>query len=157
MNTFHFVSIMLLRSDESFSLSFCDVIFSWKQIIFFLLFPTYCLFLLIKSHSRESFFSKEEMIFRSSHIFEFNFFFFLLLQRILNLLLVGMTGWSVKLLLLELEVEDLLETVLLPFKTSALLFIEHRPNLDLPKERWLTASVKWVLFKWAFFYNTHLF
>ena len=32
--------------------------------------------------------------------------------------------------------EDLLETVSLPFKTSALLlllFIEYRPNSDLPK------------------------
>ena len=76
LNTFHFVFIMLfLGLMKAFPFIFLFamyIIISWKQVVFSP-FLTYCLFLLVKSHSRESFFSKEEII-RSSHIFEFYFF-----------------------------------------------------------------------------------
>ena len=57
-------------------------------------------------------------------------FFFASSKESLNLLLVGMNGWSVKsLLLMKLEVEDLLimevsEIFSLPFSKLLLLFIE---------------------------------
>ena len=35
-------------------------------------------------------------------------------------------------------------------KSSMLLFIEHRSNSNLPKERWLALSANWVLLKWHF-------
>ena len=116
------------------------IIISWKQVIFS---PFFNLFVSSrKSHSRESFFSKEEIIFRSSHIFEFYFFlifFFWHLQRIcINILLVGI--WMVDQwnnYCYGAGSEDLLDNRSLSnfltsfFKTSTLLFIKHWSNSKL--------------------------
>ena len=64
---------------KAFPYPFAMPLFPEIKFLFFLLFPTYFLFLLVKSRSRESFFSKEHMAFESSVIFKFNFFLVLLL------------------------------------------------------------------------------
>ena len=75
-------SIFLVSSNESFSLSFCNAFNSWNQVFIFSPFSNLFLFLLVKSRSRESFFSKEHMTFERSVIFKFNFFLvFLLLVK----------------------------------------------------------------------------
>ena len=72
---------MLVRSDERFSLSFCNVLISGKQVPSFSPFSNlFFLSLLGKPHLIE------DMVFRSSDIFKINFFsvFFYFLQRILK-------------------------------------------------------------------------
>ena len=86
-----------------------------------------------KSHSRESFFFLKKIWYLGTPIFLSLFFlsFFASSKESLNLLLVGMNGWSVKsLLLMKLEGEGLSDNGSLWnfltsfFKTSMLLFIE---------------------------------